>query len=111
MDQSNQQSSIMKKDIESNVEKPKTNVLEQDKCDVQNPLYDMIHTDIKNEKVEFHLINLEYLNVYYEYNKKRFLIYIDNIFFFFNIYTSFTHSELQRVMSCKNVSVFLCLFL
>ena len=40
MDQSNQQSSIMKKDIESNVEKPKTNVLEQDKCDVQNPLYD-----------------------------------------------------------------------
>ena len=39
MDQSNQQSSSMKKDIESNVEEPKTNVLEQYKC-VQNPLYD-----------------------------------------------------------------------
>ena len=38
MDQSNQQSSSMKKDIKSNVEEPKTNVLEQDKC-VQNPLY------------------------------------------------------------------------
>ena len=38
MDQSNQRSSSMKKDIESNVEKPKTNVLEQDKY-VQNPLY------------------------------------------------------------------------
>ena len=38
MDQSNQQSSSMKKDIKSNVEKPKTNVLEQDKY-VQNPLY------------------------------------------------------------------------
>ena len=37
MDQSNQQSSSMKKDIKSNVEEPKTNVL--DKC-VQNPLYD-----------------------------------------------------------------------
>ena len=42
MDQSNQQSSSMKKDIESNVEEPKTNVLEQYKC-VQNPLY---NTDI-----------------------------------------------------------------
>eukprot|EP00942_MAST-04A_sp_MAST-4A-sp1_P004888 g4888.t1 len=42
MDQSNQQSSSMKKDIESNVEKPKTNVLEQDKY-VQNPLH---NTDI-----------------------------------------------------------------
>ena len=39
MDQSNQQSSSMKKDIKSNVEEPKTNVLEQDKY-VQNPLYD-----------------------------------------------------------------------
>ena len=38
MDQSNQQSSSMKKDIESNVEEPITNVLEQYKC-VQNPLY------------------------------------------------------------------------
>ena len=43
MDQSNQRSSSMKKDIESNVEKPKTNVLEQYKCGVQNPLY---NTDI-----------------------------------------------------------------
>ena len=39
LDQSNQQSSSMKKDIESNVEEPITNVLEQDKY-VQNPLYD-----------------------------------------------------------------------
>ena len=38
MDQSNQQSSSMKKDIKSNVEEPNTNVLEQDKY-VQNPLY------------------------------------------------------------------------
>ena len=38
MDQSNQQSSSMKKDIKSNVEEPKTNVFEQDKY-VQNPLY------------------------------------------------------------------------
>ena len=48
MDQSNQQSSSMKKDIESNVEEPKTNVLEQDKY-VQNPLY---NTDIIMKKKE-----------------------------------------------------------
>ena len=37
MDQSNQQSSSMKKDIKSNVEEPNTNVLDKY---VQNPLYD-----------------------------------------------------------------------